>query len=652
MFSPQSAGLMSIASQQEVPNPMGTSGGIDILSIQDDLKGMSDGQLTQALQGGTPTYLIASEKNRRLKMRKDYESRKSAQERTVVEDLFAPQQNPQVGSMQQGFSPNQGLNSLPGGAQQPVRMMADGGLIDFIKGQEYFQPTMYDDVGSQAIGYGYNLSPQEIEQGFVTLSDGTQVPLEGGITEKAASSLLEQRLGDNYRAGSNILKEEGVDVDALSPSVRNALQDLTYQTGGGIFNKSPLLVQALIDNDEQAIAEQLRTTGRLVNGEVLPGAESRANTRADMVSGDSAGVISRIVDFAGNLNPIGTAQAASGDLGRISNQELVDDNVSGALKEYYNTLENEKDLDRPIGIFERLFEQDSNTDRLDALDALDRKYGDPDYGGTRTRNTIETASQLRNLLSEAKENRPMGEEILALVRSGEPLTVENVTAIKEKYPGGVAAVVPTDLPITDTAEAQAAAERSAAERAAAERAAAKDPKEEEDPRGAARQLAFLEAALRIGTSQSPTLTGALAEGIPAISSYREDINDISERAYREAQTKFYETGGSNASAIQSRITSRVEDAMGAFTDLLSLDEALTSLSTLGITGQIREAAEDKMRAMPGSASKYDPAQSTNLLNIIRQALTETYSLPYGLSMTGAASTQIPGLNEALNIPPE
>ena len=580
MFGPQSAGLMSIASQQEAPNPMGNSSGIDILSIQDDLKGMSDGQLSQALQGSTPTYLIASEKNRRLKMRKDYESRKSAQEKTVVEDLFAPQQNPPMGSMQQGFSPNQGLNSLPGGAQQPVRMMADGGLVDFIKGQEAFQPTMYDDVGTQAIGYGYNLSQQEIEQGFVTLPDGTQVPLEGGITEKAASSLLEQRLGDNSRAGSNILKEEGVDVDALSPSVLNALQDLTYQTGGGIFNKSPRLVQALKDNDEQAIAEELRTTGRLVNGEILPGPERRANTRADMVSGDSAGVISRIVDFAGNLNPIGTAQAASGDLGRRSNQELVDDNVSGALKEYYNTLENEKDRDRPIGVVERLFEEDSNTDRLDALDALDRKYGDPDYGGTRTLNTIEAASQLKTLLSEAKENQPMGEEILALVRSGEPLTVENVTAIKEKYPGGVAAVVPTDLPITDTAEAQAAAER----------AAAKDPKEEEDPRRAARQLAFLEAALRVGTSQSPTLTGALAEGIPAIDSYREGLNDISTRAYQEAQTKFYETGRNQ---IDTQVNAAVDDRMKDVPKMLNLDGFKNRLlveKRLGLPSYITEQA--------------------------------------------------------------
>jgi GH24 family phage-related lysozyme (muramidase) len=559
---------------------MGNSSGIDILSIQDDLKGMSDGQLSQALQGSTPTYLIASEKNRRLKMRKDYESRKSAQEKTVVEDLFAPQQNPPMGSMQQGFSPNQGLNSLPGGAQQPVRMMADGGLVDFIKGQEAFQPTMYDDVGTQAIGYGYNLSQQEIEQGFVTLPDGTQVPLEGGITEKAASSLLEQRLGDNSRAGSNILKEEGVDVDALSPSVLNALQDLTYQTGGGIFNKSPRLVQALKDNDEQAIAEELRTTGRLVNGEILPGPERRANTRADMVSGDSAGVMSRIADFAGNLNPIGTAQAASGDLGRRSNQELVDDNVSGALKEYYNTLENEKDRDRPIGVVERLFEEDSNTDRLDALDALDRKYGDPDYGGTRTLNTIEAASQLKTLLSEAKENQPMGEEILALVRSGEPLTVENVTAIKEKYPGGVAAVVPTDLPITDTAEAQAAAER----------AAAKDPKEEEDPRRAARQLAFLEAALRVGTSQSPTLTGALAEGIPAIDSYREGLNDISTRAYQEAQTKFYETGRNQ---IDTQVNAAVDDRMKDVPKMLNLDGFKNRLlveKRLGLPSYITEQA--------------------------------------------------------------
>jgi hypothetical protein len=355
---------------------------------------------------------------------------------------------------------------------------------------------------------------------------------------------------------------------------------LVFSTGGGIFNKSPRLVQALKDNDEQAIAEELRTTGRLVNGEILPGPERRANTRADMVSGDSAGVMSRIADFAGNLNPIGTAQAASGDLGRRSNQELVDDNVSGALKEYYNTLENEKDRDRPIGVVERLFEEDSNTDRLDALDALDRKYGDPDYGGTRTLNTIEAASQLKTLLSEAKENQPMGEEILALVRSGEPLTVENVTAIKEKYPGGVAAVVPTDLPITDTAEAQAAAER----------AAAKDPKEEEDPRRAARQLAFLEAALRVGTSQSPTLTGALAEGIPAIDSYREGLNDISTRAYQEAQTKFYETGRNQ---IDTQVNAAVDDRMKDVPKMLNLDGFKNRLlveKRLGLPSYITEQA--------------------------------------------------------------
>ena len=172
------------------------------------------------------------------------------------------------------------------------------------------------------------------------------------------------------------------------------------------------------------------------------------------------------------------------------------------------------------------------------------------------------------------------------------------------------------------------------------RCAAKDLKEEEeDPRRAARQLAFLEAALRIGTSQSPTLTGALAEGIPAIDSYREGLNDISDRAYKEAQTKFLETGGSNASGIQSRITSRVEDAMGQFPALLSLKQALTSLTTLGITGQIREAAEEKLRAMPVSDGKYDPAETANLLNIIRQALTDKYTLSYGLPITsGAAPT--------------
>ena len=307
MLNPQTSGLMSVASQQITPSPMGSRSGVDILSIQDDLKNLSDQQLNVAMQSGTPTYLVASEKNRRVNMRKDFEARKSAQEGTVVQDLFSNQQPLAMGRMQQSVLPKpQGLQSLPGSPEQPVMQMQRGGLIDFIKQQEYFQPTMYDDAGNQAIGYGYNLSPQEIQQGFITLSDGTQVPLEGGITEKVASSLLEQRLGDNFRAGSNILRESGVDVDSLSPNVRNALQDLTYQTGGGIFNKSPRLVEALRRGDQQAIAEELKTTGRLVDGEILPGTNQRAYDRSVMVSDESdekKGIMSTVADVFGAINP-------------------------------------------------------------------------------------------------------------------------------------------------------------------------------------------------------------------------------------------------------------------------------------------------------------------------------------------------------------
>ena len=640
--NPETAGLMNIASQQLSPSPMASRSGLDILSIQNDLKNMSDEQLGLAMQSGTPTYLVASEKNRRVNMRKDFEARKSAQEGTVVEDLFRNQQPLAMGRMQQSFQPSQqGLGSLPGSSEQPVMQMQDGGLVSFIKEQEYFQPTIYNDTGSQAIGYGYNLSPEEVEQGFVTLSDGTQVPLEGGITEEAASSLLEQRLRDNARVGTSLLKEAGVDVNNLSPNVRDALQDLTYQTGGGIFNKSPRLVQALKDNDEQAIAEELRTTGRLVGGEVLPGAERRANLRADMISGGSGGVPNAIESLANLINPISSAQAQdpSGEAEVITGepQENVvdvlgpsfapvyapsrDQAIDFAIAEYDATLANEQDENRSLTLLETLgLEEDSNKDRLDALEAIGQ-YGGPrrEGGGVSLRSQRE-AAEFANLIEKAKLDKDLGEKVIGLARSG-TLTLDALRGVvggDGEGEGEGAIVAGETTPRPRRIEEADAGEVDADEAA--------------EP--SARQLAFLEAALRVGSSDSPTLAGALGEAVPAIESYRDELDNISQRKYRDAQAEYYASGGTQSQQYNSvirQVKPYIDSLKGIPTPQMAID-VLTSVNSADPA--IVQAVQELGTLPPGLSAENVP----QIKAIVQNALTQHFARQMGLTFVPGGQT--------------
>lgn len=647
--NPETAGLMNIASQQLSPSPMASRSGLDILSIQNDLKNMSDEQLGLAMQSGTPTYLVASEKNRRVNMRKDFEARKSAQEGTVVEDLFRNQQPLAMGRMQQSFQPSQqGLGSLPGSSEQPVMQMQDGGLISFIKEQEFFQPTIYNDTGSQAIGYGYNLSPEELEQGFVTLSDGTQVPLEGGITEEAASSLLEQRLRDNARVGTSFLKEAGVDVDNLSPNVRDALQDLTYQTGGGIFNKSPRLVQALKDNDKQAIAEELRTTGRLVGGEVLPGAERRANLRADMVSGGSGGFPNAIERLANLINPISSAQAQ--DLGGEAEvitgepQENVvdvlgpsfapvyapsrDQAIDFAIAEYDATLANEQDQDRSRTLLELMgFEDDSNQDRLDALEAIGQ-YGGPrrEGGGVSLRSQRE-AAEFANLIERAKLDKDLGEKVIGLARSG-TLTLDSLRRVVggDGEGEGEGAIV-----AGETIPGQGAPEDVTTDGVDA---GGEEVDADEAAEQSARQLAFLEAALRVGSSDSPTLAGALGEAVPAIESYRDELDNISQRKYRDAQAEYYASGGTQSQQYNSVIR-QVKPYIDSLNDLPTPQSAINVLTSVNSEDPAIAQAVQKLRALPPGISTENAPQ---IKAIVQNALTQHFARQMGLTFVPGGQT--------------
>ena len=182
---------------------------------------------------------------------------------------------------------NQGLMQF----YQPVKRMANGGaitnaLLNYLISQEGFKPSQYQDTDQMAIGYGFNLTPEQREKGFITLADGRTININEDITEEEGRAMMAERANFNFNVGMNNLMEKGVDVSALPEGVQFALQDLTYQTGGGIFDKAPNLVQALKDNDLDKIAAELRTTGRTVGGEVDETLVPRADARAGMALGE------------------------------------------------------------------------------------------------------------------------------------------------------------------------------------------------------------------------------------------------------------------------------------------------------------------------------------------------------------------------------
>lgn len=120
---------------------------MNIIQLQDNLKNLSDQQLTQAMQmpsQDTPPFLVVSELNRRKKMRDAFSAQQAGQNTTTVaQDVVAAAGVPQedASQMAQSLAPqtdmtnNTGIMSLPQGgmdqqeSEAPMQSMARGGRV-------------------------------------------------------------------------------------------------------------------------------------------------------------------------------------------------------------------------------------------------------------------------------------------------------------------------------------------------------------------------------------------------------------------------------------------------------------------------------------------------------------------------------------------
>ena len=637
MLNAKTAGLMGIASQQITPNPMGSRSGVDILSIQDDLKNLSDQQLSVAMQSGTPTYLVASEKNRRVNMRKDFEARKSAQEGTVVQDLFSNQQPLAMGRMQQSVLPKpQGLQSLPGSPEQPVMQMQEGGLVfdpyirERIKREEDFRSEIYPDNKSPAIAYGYNLTPEEIEQGYVVTPQGN-ININNPINEEEASRLLDMRGMENLQAGVNLLDQKGIDYNALPSGIQKSIQDNVYRGGAGILSSSPNFIEALSKNDYKTAIDEIGTigTGYTVDGEfqTQPGLVERSlgnqeiarygMTLDDLTSQSNnpmipsylnkLNLLQRQIDFAEK----NYAQDVAGETTPLQRDpgfniaQRIRNRFAGyepTTPEEIETLKNEyakisSDLSTLLGTQEfreakrKLADQKITPDEYEREVAkLSNKFLGANMGGDGQPNNQTVTNQVEEDINKDQGDPP-------------PRPVVEETTVSPAL-------------VSDT------------------------------DKESARKLAFLEAALRVASSDSPTILGALGEAVPAIEGYRDELSAIEQRKLNRATAEFYGSGDKNLPQIQARAQASTKAFVEQFGSLATGNTVIGALQTLIIpnaTDQQNIVQNNLLNKMIRDIGNVNTGEKITDSQNIKAIITAQMPIYYRTAFGGGLPTQL-GLN--------
>ena len=130
-------------------------------------------------------------------------------------------------------------------------------LVGFVKQQEGFKPNIYKDGNREAIGYGHNLSPEEIETQTVYGYD-----ISGPITQEVASDILRKDLAAKKNTlTSRFNNKYDISFDSLPQKSQEMLLDFEFNLGN-VVEKFPKFTQAVIDGDmEKAKKEYKRYYG-------------------------------------------------------------------------------------------------------------------------------------------------------------------------------------------------------------------------------------------------------------------------------------------------------------------------------------------------------------------------------------------------------
>ena len=273
--------------------PTADSSGIDINRASSYLKTVPDADLATIFQNKSipEVFVVAEMQNRQSLRSKQSAQNNTSDQSTIASGLmeaFSPSPMPMN---QQPVMPMRQQPSMMGQQQAPVMMAREGyNVPTSLYGSEGMRSNPSLDTTHQAIGFGHNLSDEELRRGTVILSDGSVISINN-MSEEDARRLARDDYNKNISNASNVFKDYGIDFNDLPPIVQDQVGDLIYNIGPGNFRNNPGLLTALSNKDYSKVAEELMTSGTMAQGEKLPGLVTRATNRSqkiiDMIAGSN-----------------------------------------------------------------------------------------------------------------------------------------------------------------------------------------------------------------------------------------------------------------------------------------------------------------------------------------------------------------------------
>lgn len=232
---------------------------MNILQVQDQLKGLSQDQLVREMQqpsGSAPQYLVLSELNRRKKMQADMAAQQSkAPQTTVAQDAVAAAGVPQGGitALAANMAPKTDITGNTGASPIPAPMpseapvgMADGGKVGYARGT-VINGIPYELLPSGEVvraGTAESASPSEAAAVMAKLNPQftTGQVFDSGrpVLDQAAVGEFSLNPADPMQA----IKERALFEQGVNPSHAYDLAQQAY--GIGISDRRPDIMPGIV----------------------------------------------------------------------------------------------------------------------------------------------------------------------------------------------------------------------------------------------------------------------------------------------------------------------------------------------------------------------------------------------------------------------
>ena len=180
--------------------PTADSSGIDINRASSYLKTVPDADLATIFQNKSipEVFVVAEMQNRQSLRSKQSAQNNTSDQSTIASGLmeaFSPSPMPMN---QQPVMPMRQQPSMMSQQQAPVMMAREGyNVPTSLYGSEGMRSNPSLDTTHQAIGFGHNLSDEELRRGTVILSDGSVISINN-MSEEDARRLARDDYNKNF----------------------------------------------------------------------------------------------------------------------------------------------------------------------------------------------------------------------------------------------------------------------------------------------------------------------------------------------------------------------------------------------------------------------------------------------------------------------